>query len=273
MGRVRTVILAALVALTVASCAPGGARLPLQRAAAPKPTTPPQKVTVEGLSLSRPVPPPPVENLWPAVDLNVQLGPPPYHIAEVMAPAVDVYDSPTAAVPRMRLPRKSEHGEARVFLTVAPAGDRYEVLLPVRPNGAVGWVPTSQVNIEEVTYWVRVQTAAHTMTVGDGTQLVDQEPVAVGTGGTPTPLGTFYLVELLKPIGEPWLGPFAYTLSAHSNVLHSFMGGDGTVGLHGTDTPGSIGRAASHGCIRVSNGGISKLATTLPLGTPVFVTP
>jgi lipoprotein-anchoring transpeptidase ErfK/SrfK len=54
-------------------------------------------------------------------------------------------------------------------------------------------------------------------------------------------------------------------------VLHAFMGGDGTVGIHGTNNPGSIGQAVSHGCIRMSNPGISLLARTLPLGTPVFV--
>ena len=45
------------------------------------------------------------------------------------------------------------------------------------------------------------------------------------------------------------------------------------VGVHGTDAPGSIGHPVSHGCIRMSNGGITKLAGMLPLGTPLFVTP
>ena len=49
--------------------------------------------------------------------------------------------------------------------------------------------------------------------------------------------------------------------------------GDGLVGLHGTNAPGSIGRAVSHGCIRMSNSGITKLAGILPLGTPLFVGP
>ena len=51
------------------------------------------------------------------------------------------------------------------------------------------------------------------------------------------------------------------------------MGGDGMVGLHGTDAPGSIGRAVSHGCIRIGNADISKLALMLPLGTPLIVGP
>src|SRR5207237_105078 len=108
-----------------------------------------------------------------------------------------------------------------------------------------------QVSVQEVNYWVRVQTAAHTMTVSNANQLVSSEPVAVGTGGTPTPLGIFYLTELLRPLGQPWYGPYAYSLSAHSDVLQSFMGGDGTIGIHGTNSPGSIGRARKgRGCGR-----------------------
>jgi lipoprotein-anchoring transpeptidase ErfK/SrfK len=168
---------------------------------------------------------------------------------------------------------KTEHGLQRVFLVAGQDGNRFKVLLPVRPNDAVGWVNTSDVTPFQVNYWMRVSTAAHTMTVGNGDQIVLQQPVAVGTGGTPTPLGTFYLTELVRPIWQPYLGPYAYTTSAFSDVLYSFMGGNGNVGVHGTDAPGSIGHAASHGCIRMTNSGITTLAGILPLGTPLFVGP
>lgn len=46
--------------------------------------------------------------------------------------------------------------------------------------------------------------------------------------------------------------------------------GDG-YGIHGTDVPSSIGRSASHGCIRVRNEDIEALFQLVPLGTPVFV--
>src|SRR5438132_1040938 len=268
------VVAVAAVSVSVAACATtavtsAGLGLPLVRVAAQKPQ-PPMTVQVQAFQFTRPAPPP---DEWPVSDPNVDLGPPPYHVAVVTVPVLHVYDSPTATVPRLQLGRRTEHGLPRTLLTVAPEGDRWKVLLPVRPNDAVGWVSASEVFVDEVNYWIRVQTATHMMTVGNGAQILDQEPVAVGTGGTPTPLGTFYLTELIKPIGQPYYGPFAYTLSAHSNVLRSFMGGDGTVGLHGTNAPGSIGRAASHGCIRVSNDTITTLAATLPLGSTVFVTP
>ena len=53
------------------------------------------------------------------------------------------------------------------------------------------------------------------ITVGNGNQIVLQAPAAVGTGGTPTPTGTFYLTEVVRPIWQPYLGPYAYATSAH----------------------------------------------------------
>ena len=46
--------------------------------------------------------------------------------------------------------------------------------------------------------------------------------------------------------------------------------GDG-YGIHGTDAPTSIGRAASHGCIRVRNEDIEYLWRVVGVGTPVYV--
>ncbi|MCU0623399.1 MAG: L,D-transpeptidase, partial [Gemmatimonadaceae bacterium] len=46
--------------------------------------------------------------------------------------------------------------------------------------------------------------------------------------------------------------------------------GDG-YGIHGTDVPSSIGRSASHGCIRVRNEDIEALFQLVSVGTPVFV--
>ena len=46
--------------------------------------------------------------------------------------------------------------------------------------------------------------------------------------------------------------------------------GDG-YGIHGTDAPSSIGRGASHGCVRVRNEDIETLFRIVPLGTPVYI--
>ena len=66
-------------------------------------------------------------------------------------------------------------------------------------------------------------------------------------------------------------GSYAYGLSGFSNVLTSFGGGDGVIGIHGTNDPSSIGQDVSHGCIRLQNADIERLVRFLPLGTPVDI--
>ncbi len=51
----------------------------------------------------------------------------------------------------------------------------------------------------------------------------------------------------------------------------SYAGGNGQLGIHGTSEPWSIGRDVSHGCIRVHNGVVRRLARIIPLGTPVVI--
>ena len=60
-------------------------------------------------------------------------------------------------------------------------------------------------------------------------------------------------------------------LSARSNVISEFAGGDGQIGIHGTDQPDSIGNAVSHGCIRAPEAVMEQLNSLLSLGTPVVV--
>ena len=51
---------------------------------------------------------------------------------------------------------------------------------------------------------------------------------------------------------------------------HRLNMGDGYA-LHGTNQPASIGRAVSHGCVRLRNEDIAKLYDMVPVGTPVFI--
>jgi lipoprotein-anchoring transpeptidase ErfK/SrfK len=146
------------------------------------------------------------------------------------------------------------------------------VLLPVRPNGSEGWVNRSEVDESIVTYSVAVDLSDHHLVVRDGSKLVLDTTVAVGSHETPTPPGLFYLTELLTvpdPTGP--YGPYAYGLSGHSLVLENFADGDGQLGLHGTNRPDLMGGDVTHGCIRLRNSDVQRLEPLLPLGTPVDV--
>jgi hypothetical protein len=51
---------------------------------------------------------------------------------------------------------------------------------------------------------------------------------------------------------------------------HRLLLGQG-YGLHGTDNPASVGRAVSHGCVRLLNEDIARLYQQVPVGTPVYL--
>jgi len=162
-------------------------------------------------------------------------------------------------------------GAPLTFLLKRQDRDWLQVYLPVRPNGSTGWVRTTDVAQAPIPYRLEISTAAHQLRLYQANQLLHTYPAATGTGGTPTPLGRYYLTELLAPT-NPGYGPYAYGLSAFSAVLTSFGGGPGQIGLHGTAEAASIGHSVSHGCIRLSNTDITTLAKLLPLGTPVHIT-
>ena len=66
---------------------------------------------------------------------------------------------------------------------------------------------------------------------------------------------------------------YAYGLSGFSNVLESFNGGTGVIGIHGTNEPDKVGTDVSSGCIRLHNDAITRMVEEigLPLGTPVEI--
>ena len=167
-----------------------------------------------------------------------------------------------------------DSGAPLVLLVTGTQPGWLQVLLPVRPNGSRAWVREEDVTVEEDDWRIEVHLADHQLVVFNGPEVWMAEPIAVGREPTPTPGGTFYLIELLQPPDpDGAYGPYAYGLSGFSDDLTSFNGGDGRLGLHGTSDPGSLGLDVSAGCIRVSNEAITQLARTLPLGTPVVITP
>ena len=208
------------------------------------------------------------------------LGPPPARpggasslVATATVASVDVYSSAGASAPASKLANPQPSGAPLVMLVREQQAGWAKVLLPVRPNGSSGWVKTDQVKITSTEYLILIGLGAHRITAFSGNSVVLDERIGLGAGGTPTPTGLFYIKELLQPPNPAGAyGPFAYGLSAFSNVLFSFGGGPGTVGIHGTNDPSSLGRNVSAGCIRMSNAGVTRLAKMLPLGVPVQIT-
>lgn len=186
---------------------------------------------------------------------------------------VAVYDGPTGTEPVRTLASPNADGAPTVFLLQqGQTPRRVQVQLPVRPNGSTGWVDRSQLRLFTTPYRLVISVARHRLQEYRAGRLVGTDPVGIGRGVTPTPSGTYYLTELLQPPDPngPY-GPYAYGLSAYSPVLTDFAGGPGQIGLHGTNDPAGLGTDVSHGCIRVANTVITRLARTVPPGTPVTI--
>ena len=197
-------------------------------------------------------------------------------VAEAQYAKAVIYDQPDANSPHHDLenPPPPYFKTKLVFLVQSQAGDWLHVYLPMRPNGSTGWIPVNQVKLTQHNYRIVVETGAHRITVYKGWQIIDQEPVGIGKAETPTPGGVYYIKELLQPTNPNGAyGPYAYGLSGFSNELTDYAGGDGVIGIHGTNDPAGLGKDVSHGCIRMPNAEIVKLVeqVKLPLGVPVQV--
>ncbi len=198
----------------------------------------------------------------------------PTTVAEAAGASVAVFDTTEGSRPVRQLRNPQPSGAPLVFLVQGRRPGWLQVLLPVRPNGSSGWVREDEVTLSEHDFHIVVELGAHRITVHQGGKVIVREKIGVGTRQAPTPRGLYYIKELLRPPDPtgPY-GPYAYGLSGFSNVLTSFAGGEGVIGIHGTNDPSSLGTDVSHGCIRMSNQGITKLANLLPLGVPVEVRP
>ncbi len=198
-------------------------------------------------------------------------------VARSEVDVIDVFDAVDGGEPTMQLDRRAETTGNLVFVVddeAATEDGRHLVELPVRPNGSTGWVNASDVSLTVHDYRIEIELGAFELRVMQGDEVLLATAIGVGTQDTPTPGGTYYIKELLQPpTPDGPYGTYAYGLSGFSNVLESFAGGNGVIGIHGTNQPELIGTNVSHGCIRVDNNAISGLVEDvgLPLGVPVDI--
>lgn len=185
---------------------------------------------------------------------------------------VNVYRYPGARRPFTHYRRTNAWGQPTVFLVAQRLNGWERVYLPRRPNGITGWVRDSSVTLSNDPWHVVVSLGGHRVTVYRLGRRVLRVKAGVGRSVSRTPRGDYFLVELARqpdPSGE--YGPYAFGTSAFSNTYYHFGGGPGQIGLHGTDYPQGLGTNVSHGCIRIPNWAIMRLAHELPLGTPVTI--
>lgn len=111
-----------------------------------------------------------------------------------------------------------------------------------------------------IPYRITVSISARTLKLYNRGRLIKTFPIGVGKILTQTPKGEYVIVNRQAnpggPYGAYWLG-----LSKRH------------YGIHGTNNPASIGKAVSKGCIRMHNRDVLELASIVPNGTRVTITP
>ena len=147
----------------------------------------------------------------------------------------------------------------------------FHVELPGPPNGRAGWIAANAVRVYRVADRIVVDLSSRRLVAYRDGRPQLRARVAVGAPATPTPTGRYVVNErwLLENPDNPF-GIAALGISAHSDVLHDWLQ-HGPIALHGTNEPWTIGRAASHGCIRLHNSDMRRLLALAPAGTPVLI--
>ena len=173
--------------------------------------------------------------------------------------------------------RKNVNGVGTVFGVLAAVRDRecrpvwYRVQLPIRPNGATGYVRADRVRLFLVRTRIEIDLSERRIDFFRDGRRILRTRAAVGRDGTPTPVGRYYVNQRLlssDPSGP--FGPGAIGISAFSPVLTGWTQG-GPIAVHGTNNPASIGKAASYGCLRIENRLVRRMLYANPEGTPVLI--
>lgn len=131
--------------------------------------------------------------------------------------------------------------------------------------------------IAALTMRIVIDRSATTLTLFRLGDVVKTYRIAVGSPEFPTPAGDFEIVNMQEnptwtPPDSEWAKDAEVTPPGPDNPLGTrWMGIGGTIGIHGTNSPASIGYSVSHGCIRMRIPEVEELFEMVQVGTPVTV--
>ncbi|MCB1256287.1 MAG: L,D-transpeptidase family protein [Microthrixaceae bacterium] len=160
------------------------------------------------------------------------------------------------------------------FLVTQRRGIWLEVLLPVRPNGTVGYIKAEDVDITTTQKRIEIHVADHKLVLYDNNEVIVESSIVTGVSFSPTPTGVFYVTDIV-PYRNPsgFYGPYALATNGYSEMLNEFEDGVPVLAIHGTNRPELLGQDKSNGCIRLPNDVITKIAGTIGLGIPILIWP
>ncbi len=125
---------------------------------------------------------------------------------------------------------------------------------------------------------LEIKLSRRQVTLYRGSTVVKSYAIAVGRAGWETPRGTFQVKQMFR--NPTWIHPLKKGIVIPGGDPENPLGrywigfwsnGKNWIGFHGTDNPKSVGKAASHGCIRMYNADVEELFKKVSLGTEVKV--
>ena len=140
-------------------------------------------------------------------------------------------------------------------------------------------VTTAEVAEKYPTY-LTLDRSTYTLTLWKNLNKVKSYTVAVGQQGLETPAGTYSIQDKqVDPVwtvpNSAWAGDMAGEVvpggTAENPLKARWMGIFDGAGIHGTDDTGSLGSAASHGCVRMSIPDVIDLYDRVDVGTPIYI--
>jgi lipoprotein-anchoring transpeptidase ErfK/SrfK len=127
--------------------------------------------------------------------------------------------------------------------------------------------------------YIYIDRGSYTLRFYDHLKLVKSYPIAVGQQGLETPAGLYHALD--KQVNPSWHVPnSAWAGSLAGQVIPPgpadplkarWIGIFDGAGIHGTDDIGSLGSAASHGCVRMSISDVIDLYDRVDIGDPIYI--
>jgi hypothetical protein len=138
-------------------------------------------------------------------------------------------------------------------------------------NNRIAWV---DVRRDHPRMWrsqltLHANLSARTLELRRGARVLHKMSIGIGSPTTPTPTGRFSVTDKLVPARDlAFYGCCLLALSGRQPHLRPGWAGGDRIAIHG----GSVGGAASNGCIHASDADLRRLMKVVPVGTPVYIT-
>jgi lipoprotein-anchoring transpeptidase ErfK/SrfK len=191
----------------------------------------------------------------------------------VLTRATVLRASPSTTGRRLaKLTRRTEWGTPTVLAALAERGKWLKVMATALPNGRTAWIPSSAAGVVASPWSIRADLSERRITAYRNGAVARSFRVAIGKPSTPTPTGRFAITDKLSFIGgSAAYGCCAVALTGHQTHIEPGWSGGDRLAIHGTRQPGTIGHAASFGCLRARDGDVRWLIHHAYLGSIVEI--